>query len=392
MSVREGVIEALTEFSNGLLELSNANDCHDDKGLFCEGGSSGGGALGRAARDHERMTRDDALPGGARLDMESRESLRPYTDKWLRNTPPGEREAIDYDRQQLGKDPIDWARVDAKPAKPTGGIGPERSVATAERRGKEYGYAKKVSFYQCKSVDQVNEINWQMAELSDETGLELERVYVYKEGGKSKEAPKSSLGYQTGRGSDEDKATIGIRNGVTAAYCYDHCKFDTAGRAEDLSRWQARVDMGGPSAEWYAQAIAEYREEEGFEGYTFRGNGVRNPTVDHEFAHALVQRAHVSRPATSFGEDDIKRKPDGNPIYLLSDERAKKLNNLGDWCREFNQEKKYSVYGSKNAPTSLFIKSEEPLAETYSYWKAGNPIPERIERGFRRLESFRRVK
>jgi hypothetical protein len=392
-------------------DKSNANDCHDEEGKFCEGGGSsgpnsasgvrmrdgvmtdadgnplttGGGALGRAARDHERMRRDDANPGGSRISMEARESLRIYTDKALRAAPPGEREAIDYDRHQLGKEPIDWAKVDEKPPKPTGGIGPERSVTTAEKRGKEYGYSKKVSFYQCKSVDQANEINTQLAELSDETGLVLERVYVYKETN-AKEAPSSALGYS--QTTKEDLNTLGFRNGVTAEYCKTHCVINHEGRREDMARWEEKIKSGGPSADYYRSALEEARAEEGFEGFTYTGNGVRNPIVDHEFAHALADRAMVSKPKSDmWGKPLPQSQAKG---YYINSDAQKKLNNLGDWCREFNQEKKFSVYGSKNSPNSLFIKSGEPLAETYAYWKAGNSVPERIEKGFKRLETFRR--
>jgi hypothetical protein len=333
------------------------------------------------------MRRDDANPGGARLGMEARESLRVYTDKALRAAPPGEREAIDYDRHQLGKDPIDWAKVDAKPPKPTGGIGPERSISTAEKRGKEYGYARKVSFYQCKNVDQANEINTQLAELSDETDLVLDRVYVYKGGGKSKEAPKNALGYQQHKG---DTSVIGLRDGCTAAYCRT-LGYDKAEQQSGYDNYLAKANAGGPSSDFYRKAADETFDTLGYESYTYMGNGVRNPVVDHEFAHALVSRAHISKPARDhYDSGTIKTDENGNPMYWLNDVNAAKLINLGDRCREFNVERKISVYGSHNARTSLFIKSEEPLAETYAYWKAGGQVTPAIESGFKRLEAFRR--
>jgi hypothetical protein len=335
------------------------------------------------------MRRDDANPGGARLGMEARESLRSYDDKTLKATSPAEREEIDYDRHQLGKEPVDWKRIDAPPAKKTGGIGPERSISTAEKRGKEYGYARKVSFYQCKNVDQANEINTQLAELSDETELVLDRVYVYKGGGKAKEAPKNSLGYQQHRG-EGDTSVIGLRDGCTAAYCRT-LGYDKAEQQSEYDRYLAKANAGGPSSDFYKQAADETFETLGYESYTYMGNGVRNPVVDHEFAHALVSRAHVSRPSReNYDSGNIRVDEKGYPIYWLNDVTAGKLNNLGDRCREFNIEKKISVYGSHNARTSLFIKSEEPLAETYAYWKAGGQVTPAIESGFKRLEAFRR--
>lgn len=395
----QSVVEALEHFQSGLSSLfANANDCHDDRGQFCEGGGTGGGALGRAARDHERMRRDDALPGGARLGMEARESLRVYTDKALRAAPPGEREAIDYDRHQLGKEPIDWKRIDAKPPKPTGGIGPEASVHTAEKRGKEYGYAKKVSFYQCTNVDQANEINTQMAELSDDSGLVVDRVFVYKGGGKSKEAPKNAAGYHQG-----STQTIGFQDGNTAEYCFKNAPY-APGAQEKNAQWffdyadkMESEHLSGEREKVDPEIVRAFRKQgeeallyKDYQAHTIQGNGVRNPTVDHEFAHALVTRAIHTKPisdieVSSLGYGSKEAVPDW---YRVNDVAAGRVEALGQACRAFAKEEKFSVYAVTGQNLGK-VPSGEAIAETYAHWKAGKTVPPKIATGLRRLETYR---
>ena len=271
------------------------------------------------------------------------------------------------------------------------GIGPQGSVHTAEKRGKEYGYAKKLSFYQCTSLDQANEINAQMAELSDETGLVLERVYVYKEGGKSKDAPKDAAGYHQG-----SVGTIGIRNGVTAAYALENAPYKPGQQAES-ARWlreyadnmeqehlsgeRAKVDPKLVEAFRYQAKQAE--ETQDYSAFTVPGNGTRNPTVDHEFAHALVDRAvHSETFRGNYGETRV----------IVNDRAVVRLNDFGARCRQNAKTTKFSVYAATGINNRHWVTQGEPIAETYAYWKSGGLVPDDIQTGLRRLEQYGRAK
>jgi hypothetical protein len=307
--------------------FGNANDCHDEKGLFCEGGSSGGSALDRAANAHDRMR----------------------------------------------------SEIKAK-SKPTGGIGPQASVYSAEKRGKEYGYAKKVSFYQCKDVDQANEINAQMAELSDDSGLVLDRVFVFKETG-SKEAPANSNAYHQG-----STKTIGFKNGVTAQYCAKNAPyppgqqeanakwfFDYANKMEHEHETGQREKVDPTLIKAFRKQGKEALRFKDYSAFTVPGNGVRNPVVDHEFAHALVSRAEEA----------------GWKIDTPTSTRVRgRINDFGARCRESAEVTKFSVYAVTGKNVG-WIENGEPIAETYAYWKSGGLVPDDIAKGLRRLETYR---
>jgi len=371
----QSVLEALNQFSRGLDSLfSNANDCHDESGRFCEGsgGSSGARPSGISAKA-------------------SRPSVPRFEGPGVREhagvTDPMERASIDHLRIAQGKEPVDWIGVDANAHQDRlaaeakrasrNGISPQASISAAERKGKEYGYSKKVSFYQCTDVDQANEINAQMAELSDDSGLELERVYVYKSGGRSKEAPKNSAGYHQG-----STKTIGIQNGQTAAYCFKNAPY-APGAQEENARWFAdyadKMEKEPNSDPDLVKAFRRQGEEalkyKDYQAHTVQGNGVRNPTVDHEFAHALVTRA----------QDAAWERPVGsrNRIYASG-----RIEGFAKACREFAGQEKFSVYAMTGYDYND-VPTGEALAETYAYWKSGKTVPDHIAKGLRRLETYR---
>jgi hypothetical protein len=314
----QSVVEALEVFSRGLDSLlssdkSHANDCHDEQGKFCEGGGSSSGG---------------------------------------------------------GK------------SKPRNGISPQASIHTAEKRGKEYGYAKKVSFYQCTSVDQANEINAQLAELSDDTGIVLERVYVYKGGGKSKEAPKNAAAYHSGWAE-----TIGIQDGNTAEYCFKNAPYPE-GKQEANAKWffeyadkMKHEHETGQREKVDPEIVKAFRRQgeealkyKDYAAHTEPGNGVRNPTIDHEFAHALVDRAVKSGPNTNAAG--------------YSHKAVERLNTFAGECVSFCEEEKFSVYAVTGMDANR-VPRGEAIAETYAHWKAGKTVPTKIATGLRRLETYR---
>ena len=308
---------------------AHMNDCHDDRGQFCEGGGSSLGEQARAS--------------------------------------------------------LEGPKTSPKPRRKTG-IGPEASIHTAEKRGKEYGYAKKVSFYQCTDVDQANEINAQMAELSDETGLVVDRVYVYKKvgfSGHNKEAPKNSAGYHQGRGTE---SVIGIQDKQTAKYCFEEMPYKP-GENTESGKWfiakseEYRTQGDVKTADLYKRLGEDSLRHEGYSAHTVIGNGARNPTVDHEFAHALVHRAVMSSPYAGSSPDRMKEK-------FLNPSAVDRLNKFGSRCREQAKITKFSVYGAEGQSMG-YVYENEPIAETYAYWKAGGYLPEDIVRGLVRLEHYR---
>jgi hypothetical protein len=322
---RAALASALSDFRDGLADLfSNMNDCHDEGGKFCEGG---GGSSGAGSGDKSR---------------------------------------------------------------PRNGISPQASVSSAERKGKEYGYAKKVSFYQCTSVDQANEINAQLAELSDETGLTLERVFVYKEGGKSKEAPKNAIGYHS-----QSEGTMGIMNGSTAEYALRNAPYQP-GKQEENAKWlreyadkmeQEHLTNGGRRADpevikafrYQAEQAMKYKD---YAAHTEPGNGVRNPTIDHEFAHALVGRAIHSQDY---------RELTGGTRKVVNDRAVVRLNGLAERCVSFAETEKFSSYAVSGYNMNWVVRGEA-IAECYARYRAGKPVPDDIAKGLRRLEQYGRTK
>ena len=354
--------EIITE--EDLKAKSNANDCHDEEGRFCEGGSSGGST------------------SSERIDPRSRFG---YSNDALRRMTPRERQDVDYGRKMSGEQPIDWRRVDAlsaSSAKRTGGIGPQASVYSAEKRGKEYGYAKKVSFYQCTSVDQANEINAQMAELSDDSGLVLGRVYVYKEKG-SKEAPSNANAYHQGSVN-----TIGFRNGVTAQYCAKNAPYPP-GQQEENAKWffdyadrMEREHETGEREKADPEIVRAFRKQgeealrfKDYSAFTVPGNGARNPVVDHEFAHALVTRA---------SDAGFMSEIEGKDRFYVAD----RVERFALRCRESAEITKFSVYAVTGTNVGR-VEHGEAIAETYAYWKSGGLVPDDIAKGLRRLETYR---
>jgi hypothetical protein len=303
-----------------------------------------------------------------------------------------ERLSIDHLRIAQGKEPVDWIGVDAnlnndllaaadRRASRTG-LGPEASIHTAEKRGKEYGYAKKVSFYQCTNLDQANEINTQMAELSDDSDLVVDRVFVYKEGGKSKEAPKNSSGYHQG-----STRTIGFVNGNTAEYSARNAPY-APGQQEASAKWFAeyadRMEQRQASGEEkrdpeiiriYRKMGAEAEQFKDYQAHTVPGNGIRNPTIDHEFAHALVSRA---------SDAGFESTIQGKDRYYVGE----RVERFAVSCQDFAKEEKFSVYAVSglNYPP---VAHGESIAETYAYWKSGKTVPAHIATGLRRLETYR---
>jgi len=319
---------------------SNANDCHDERGQFCSDGGSGAGPVGETASE--------------RLGREARESLAPRV------------------------------KAKGKEARLRTGIGPKGSVYSAEKAGKEYGFAKKVSYYQAKSVDLPNEINTQMAELSDETGLVMERVYIFN---RNSREGRGTLGYHQPM---ED--TIGVLNTCTAEW-HATQGYNPEERVREYARMQEslkRYETSDPTSNLtrlYREEVETMGKTLDYQAYTHTGNGIRNPTVDHEFAHALVSRVIYSREMNTQPSASGEHVPKWQRVDPV---RVQKLDNLGRACRMVCYDKKFSVYGSYGASMS-HVKDQEAIAEIYSYWKANGrgSIPKPVEDGLIRLENFR---
>jgi hypothetical protein len=314
----------------------------------------------------------DRVLKSARFTSEARKRLKGMRDY--------ERTYEDRDREARGDLPINWAEIDNPPKTGHGGIGPAGSVYTAEKRAKEYGFAEKVSYYQARDVDLPNEMNAQLSELSDETSLQLERVYIYSEKN-PKEAPAHAGGYH--KGIDE-RSVIGICATSTAA-SQNVPPMTPEQRVESAKWWRkygADNDARDPKLGAACRRIADEEEQKAeYPFSTIRGNGARNTTVDHEFCHALIQRVTYGQSLPSSRHPSVITR-------LLDRKNIDRATAFGEKCRGFCQTSKISAYGAFGA-TMNWVPSSESICEVYSYWKQGNPVPPDIEKGLVRLEKFR---
>ena len=233
-------------------------------------------------------------------------------------------------------------------------------------------FAKKIEIDPKTPKEIVDDIYSQMSELTEITGITPEKFDTYER--------QFGMGRYTSLGETERPSKperLGMDREATKAFVKENSTIDYVKNStlleHQIEEARQRGDYG------YASTLREKSDllenKKGYVGKTYVGNGVRNPVIDHEFFHYM---------------SIVRQHPEGHPPKATGAnwlfEAKERMTDCAIACQRFMKETKVSYYGA-TAVSNAEIPYEEGSAETYAYWKAGNEIPEDIEKVFLDMES-----
>jgi len=238
-----------------------------------------------------------------------------------------------------------------------------------------HDFAKDVHFIRGTPKEIQEDIEWQLSELSEITGIKIEKVNTF--------SVNEKIRLHKAFGTTVPHQSIGIATHATNKWVQENATIATPEDVEKMKAWSQEARAKGDFtkvAEYDGKIQRAEKYGSGYKTIVFAGEGPneRNAAVDHEFFHYMAAERLYK------GLGGMAPTP-GQRLGYGSNPTKQYMENLADKCRSFCKAKGFSYYGATSLSRAE-ISYEEASAETYSYWKSGNDVPKEIEEMFKVIE------